>query len=619
MLSTRTWGVPSLALALAILTGGEDAGARAAVAESVPGELIVRFEPGTAARERLAARDTADVDFDRALPLRRTQLVSTERGQSVATAAAQLERSPDVAYAEPNYVRESSALPDDPFFSKLYGLDNTGQTVAGIPGTPDADIDAPEAWELAGGSPDAVAAVIDSGVDLGHPDLAGAIWTNPGETGAGRESNGVDDDANGLVDDWRGWDWASDDGLPADENGHGTHVSGTIAATADNATGITGVSSGSRVMALRVLDAAGSGSVADLISAYRYAGAEGARVVNASLGGSGFSRSELAAIEANPDTLFVVAAGNGGVDGVGDDVESTPEYPCAYPAANIVCVAATDQDDAMAGFSNFGSTSVDLAAPGVRTLSTVPGGGYAYYSGTSMATPHVAGTAALIASRFPTAGVAAMRAALFGGTDPKPALAAATVTGGRLNAEGALRSAARSAGVELPGDSPGIEPPGDSGSPEVEPPGGPLPAPAAAPPVITPVEPAVASAPPPAADRSAPRISLSLVRGRGLGALLSRGLVLRSRCSERCKLALRVRVDPRTAIRSRLSRTRRTKVVGRAARGSARRSHRVVIRLSRRARVRLRRLRVVRLTVTATATDAAGNARRVRRDLRVRR
>lgn len=617
MLSTRTWGVPSLALALAILTGGEDAGARAAVAESVPGELIVRFEPGTAARERLAARDTADVDFHRALPLKRTQLVSTGRGQSVAAAVTELERSPDVAYAEPNYVRELSALPDDPFFSKLYGLDNTGQTVAGIPGTPDADIDAPEAWELAGGSPDAVVAVIDSGVDLGHPDLAGAIWTNPGETGAGRESNGVDDDANGLVDDWRGWDWASDDGLPADENGHGTHVSGTIAATADNATGIAGVSSGSRVMALRVLDSAGTGSVADLISAYRYAGAQGAQVVNASLGGSGFSHSELAAIEANPDTLFVVAAGNGGADGVGDDVESTPEYPCAYQAANIVCVAATDQDDAMAGFSNFGSTSVDLAAPGVRTLSTVPGSGYAYYSGTSMATPHVAGTAALIASAVPTAGVPAMRAALLEGTDPKPALATRTVTGGRLNAEGALRSAARSAGVELPGGSPETEPSGDS--PEVEPPGGPLPAPAAAPPATTPVRPPVASAPPPAADRSAPRISLSLVRGRQLRALLSRGLVLRSRCSERCKLALQVRVGPRTAIRSRLSRTRRTKVVGRATTGTARRSHRVVIRLSRRARVRLRRLRVVRLTVTATATDAAGNVRRVRRGLRVRR
>ncbi len=591
VLSTRTWGVISLALALA-LTGGEEAGARAA-AQSVPGELIVRFEPGTEAGERLAARGVADVHFDRALPLRKTQLVSTEDGQSVAAAAVELERSPDVAYAEPNYVRELSALPDDPFFSELHGLNNTGQTVAGVSGTPDADIDAPEAWELGGGSPGVVVAVIDSGVDLDHPDLAAAIWTNPGETGAGRESNGVDDDANGLVDDWRGWDWASDDALPADESGHGTHVSGTIAATGDNATGITGVSSGARVMALRTLDSAGRGSVADLISAYRYASAKGARVVNASLGGSGFSHSELAAIEANSNTLFVVAAGNGGADGVGDDVQITPEYPCAYPAANIVCVAASDQDDALAGFSNFGSTAVDLAAPGVRTLSTVPGG-YAYYSGTSMAAPHVAGTAALIASRVPAASVGVMRAALLEGTEPKPGLATATATGGRLNAERSLRSAAGHAGVKLP----------DVSAPT---------------PSATPVATKTPSPSRPAADRKAPSLALSLVRGRGLRVLLSRGLALRSRCSERCRLRVGVRVRRRTAVRSRLSGTRHTSVVGRATRGVARRQHRVRIRLSRRARMRLRRLPAVRLTVTAVATDPAGNARRVTRSLRVRR
>jgi len=565
----------------------------AATPESVPGEVIVRFAPGVDAPDRAAARVEADVDFERALPLRGVQLVTAELGQSVPAAVAELERSSDVLYAEPNLIRRAHAVPNDSFFPLLWGLHNTGQTVGGFPGssgTPDADIDAPEAWDLTLGSPDVVVGVVDSGVEVTHEDLSSAIWANPGESGE-LESNGVDDDGNLLVDDWRGWDWVDDDNLPGDEDGHGTHVSGTIAASGNNDAGVTGVSWGSRVMPLRVLDADGEGNVADLISAYRYAAAEGAQIVNASLGGQGFSPLELDAIRAAPNTLFVVAAGNEGAN-----VDGTAEYPCAYTAANIVCVAASDQNDALADFSNFGSTSVDLAAPGELIGSTWPGDGYVYLDGTSMATPHAAGVAALIWSLEPAASVAEVKAALLGGIDAKSAFAGKTVTGGRLNAHRSLQFAS---GSDL--TPPAVTPQATPSTPASGPPA-PAPSPA---PTPTPVP-----APVLALDRSAPVLSLALAERRRLRTALSRGLALRARCSERCRLSLRMVVDGRTAKRAGLSRTRRAMVVGRATvtvTGSARR---VALRFGRKARIRLLHLRSFRLTVKAAAGDRVGNVRR---------
>lgn len=564
----------------------------------------MRFAPSADSGDRVAAREQAEVDFERGLPLPGVQLVKAEPGQSVRAAEVELERSAGVVYAEPNFIRSLSAVPNDPFFTNLYGLQNTGQSVAGVSGTPDADIDAPEAWNLTTGSPDVVAAVVDSGVDVNHPDLDSVIWANPGESGSGKESDGIDDDANGLVDDYRGWDWVADDNLPADENSHGTHVSGTITASGNDGTGITGVSQNSRVMPLRVLDANGSGTVADLISAYRYAGAKGAPILNASLGGSGYSNAELAAINAAPNTLFVVAAGNGGADGIGDNVESTPEYPCAYPAANIVCVAASDQNDALAGFSNFGASSVDLAAPGVRTLSSVPGTGYSYFSGTSMATPHTAGVAALIRSLVPGASVAGVKSALLGGTEAKSAFTGKTVTGGRLNAERSLQLAAASAGVPVPVPPPAApatqpsdpNPVRNAPPEEAEPTPTPTPTPLPAPAV--------------ALDRSVPALSLALSSRRRLRMALTRGLPLRARCSEACALKLRLVVEGPTAIRSGLSRSRKAVAVGQAATSASPRAKTILIKFSRGSRARLKRLRSVRLTVRATATDRAQNVRR---------
>jgi subtilisin family serine protease len=234
--------------------------------------------------------------------------------------------------------------------------------VLGHAGTPDADIDAPESWSSLTSRGTATVAVVDSGVAYDHPDLAANMWSNPAET-----ANGVDDDNNGYVDDVRGWDWPGLDNDPQDLNGHGTHVAGTIAAVADNGTGVAGVAPDVSIMPLRALDATGSGTTADIVEAFAYAAAEGADVVNASLGGPAYSQAMSDVIARSTGTLFVVAAGNEAASN-----EAVPSYPCNYPAANLICVAATDNNDRLASFSNYGSTAVDLAAPGVDILSAVP-------------------------------------------------------------------------------------------------------------------------------------------------------------------------------------------------------------------------------------------------------
>jgi thermitase len=408
----------------------------------VPGEVLVRYQPGTTPAERAEVRGQLDAKVERRLPIARLELLDIEDGSSVGEAVSALEDRPEVAYAEPNFVYGSTAIPDDPLFPFLWGLDNTGQS----DGTPDADVDAPEAWEETTGSASVAVAVVDTGVATGHADLDQNLWTNPGE-----EANGVDDDGNGLVDDLGGWDWVGDDGSPDDPHGHGTHVAGTIGAEGNNGKGVTGVSWDVSLMPLRVLADDGYGTSADVAAAFAYAGAKDAAVVNASLSGSGLSLSVRNAIAGAPGTLFVVAAGNGGEDSIGDDNDSTPQYPCNYRHANLICVAATTRSDVLAGFSNFGSDSVDLAAPGVGIRSTYPkAGGYRDLSGTSMATPHVAGGAALLAAARPGATVAELRALLLNGVDPKPSLAGRVVTGGRLNLAGSLAASTEPAGAPDP-------------------------------------------------------------------------------------------------------------------------------------------------------------------------
>jgi subtilisin family serine protease len=325
----------------------------------VPGELLVRFANRVSAAKRGAVRSGVGATLERKL-VRGLEVLKVDSG--VNGVAEALERRPEVLYAEPNFVYSIASAPDDPKLPQLWGLQNTGQVVDGQAGTADADIDAPEAWDNATGDASVTVAVVDTGIAYDHPDLAPNAWTNPGET-----TNGIDDDGNGYVDDVRGWDWPAGDNDPQDANGHGTHVAGTIGAAANDGIGITGVAWDVSLMPRRVLAADGSGTLADIVAGFAYAGAEGADVVNASLGGPEYSQAMEDVIAGSPQTLFVVAAGNGT-----EDTDAHPTYPCSFPATNLVCVAATDNQDRLADFSNYGAESVDLAAPGVGIVSTVP-------------------------------------------------------------------------------------------------------------------------------------------------------------------------------------------------------------------------------------------------------
>ncbi len=431
------------ALALALLTTGVPIVAATAAENQPPGQVP---EAGFVAGEILVKFDNAvssDIRHDlhrslgshrlRRLPLPGWELVRLPRGATVAQGVAAYEARPEVTLAEPNYLYQLRATPNDPSLGELWGLHNVGQSVAGVSGTADADIDAPEAWDISRGDASVAVAVVDSGVDYQHPELSGRIWTNPGETGAGKETDLLDNDFNLYFDDWRGWDWVDDDNAPQDPVGHGTHVAGVIGAAGNNAQAITGVNWDVRIMPLRVLDSNGMGTGADVASAFRYAADKGARIVNASFGGPNISQAVRDAIKTSSNTLFVFAAGNGNQDGIGDNNDATPDYPCALTEPNIVCVAATNQSDALAGFSNYGPSSVDLAAPGTTILSTVPGG-FLYASGTSMSAPFVAGVAALGWASTPSAGQTTIKDALLNGVDPKPSLSGKLVTGGRLNA-----------------------------------------------------------------------------------------------------------------------------------------------------------------------------------------
>ena len=369
-----------------------------------PRELLVRFERGASQRDALATVNGTIVER---LPVRGLVRVRLDSGTTIASADAALERRPDVVYAEPNDEFELYATPNDTYFGDLWGM----QSIA-----------APLAWDVTTGSDSVVVGVVDSGVDYVHADLADNIWANAGELPA----NGVDDDANGYVDDVRGWDFHSADADPHDLNGHGTHVAGTIGARGNNGGGVAGVNWRVKLMPLRVGDTMLSGAA--IVGALTYACAKGVKVINGSFGSSTFSESIHNAIVACPNTLFVFAAGNSARNN-----DLLPRYPCADASPNVICVAGTQVGDTLAPFSNWGATTVDLAAPGAGILSTIPGDLLDVFDGTSMASPHVAGAAALVLSRRPALTTSELRNTLLLSVDPKPTLAGAVVTGGRLN------------------------------------------------------------------------------------------------------------------------------------------------------------------------------------------
>ena len=415
--------------------------APAGAAKYVPGQLLVRFRPGTPRSWQEAAHGGLKAQvLRRYRSVENLALVRLPAGVSVEEAVKLYRRDPNVLYAEPDYLLHADVTPTDPSFGQLWGLHNTGQKG----GTPDADIDAPAAWDLTPGDSTVVVGVIDTGIDYTHADLAANMLQLEANC-----SDFVDDDGNGHIDDCFGLDTFNTDPNPMDDVGHGTHVAGTIGARGNNGVGVVGVNWRVSLLACKFLGAGGSGPTSAAIACLDYFADLkdlGVNLVatNNSWGGGAFEQALFDAIDAHRQRgiLFIAAAGNGGADNVGDDNDSEPHYPSSFFLPNIIAVAATTRTDARSSFSNFGRRSVHLGAPGSSILSTTPPAvppfnTYDTFSGTSMATPHVTGVAALLKAENPARDWIAIKNLILAGGDTKTSLNN-TVTGKRLNALAAM-------------------------------------------------------------------------------------------------------------------------------------------------------------------------------------
>ena len=430
-----------------------------AASSYMPGEILVTFKPNVPQEHirnlHLQMGAVKKMDFR----LIKGQKVRVPKGLSVEQAVEIYRRDPSVLYAEPNYIRRPLITePNDPNFPDQWNLDM---------------VEAPEAWDIIREAPDLVVAVIDSGIDFLHPDLDDNLWTNLEEI----PNDGLDNDGNGFIDDTIGWDFVGnqvcaldeegacdcpqddpdlvdDPGLPnpVDDFGHGTHVAGIIAAEGNNKVGVSGILWRAKLMALKIIDKNGCGSVADEIQAIEYAIAQKADIINASFGGEESSEAERDTIAAAGAAGIVVVAAAGNT---GQDNDSMPIYPASYNLNNLISVTATDENDQLAGFSNFGAQSVDVAAPGDCVLSTLPEGEFSlkgmqrcfgetlgssqgYISGTSMAAPHVTGAAGLLLALDSSLSPSQLRSHILSTSDKKDSLASRVVSGGRINLYRAL-------------------------------------------------------------------------------------------------------------------------------------------------------------------------------------
>jgi subtilisin family serine protease len=362
-------------------------------------------------------------------------------GKTAESLIQEIQKNQIIERVEKDAWVTTNEIADEQMGIELWGMENEGQPIQGVPGVANVDLDVNKAWQTTTGSGDVVVAIIDEGIDFSHPDLAGREWVNPGEVAG----NGIDDDGNGYIDDINGYDFFNKDGSvydPGDGDYHGTHVAGTIAGNL-NGSGVVGVAPNVKLMSCKFLGP-GGGYLSDAIFAIEYYKSFGVKISNNSWGGGGYSE-ELKQSILNSDSLFVCAAGNSGMD-----IDVSPEYPAGYDCDNILSVAAIDNTGNRAYFSNYGTKSVDVAAPGVNVLSSQPGGQFAYFNGTSMASPHVAGLAALVMS----AGVqdpAAIKANIMAATVEKPlaSVQGITVTGGLANALAVIPMA--SGDDDLPG------------------------------------------------------------------------------------------------------------------------------------------------------------------------
>lgn len=371
----------------------------AAEPEAVPGEFIVKLKSPISSQS-LSVLSTELGYIKDVIPNQNIVVIKRPMFEIQSTVVKSLSDHPDVDIIEPNFIYRINKAPNDPMLGQLWGMKNVGQPDSqkkdGIAGM---DINAEKAWDIQTGSRDIIVAVIDTGVDFNHPDLKDNMWTNDAELNG---KAGVDDDGNGIVDDIYGASFVNANaptGSPLDDHGHGTHCSGTIGAKGDDGKGIVGVAWNVRIMGVKFLSASGSGSLDGALKAIDYATSKGAKVLSNSWGGGGYSETLKQAIERShaAGTLFVAAAGN-----ESNNNDASPTYPATYDVPNVLSVAAVDNRGQIASFSNYGKSKVHVGAPGVNVYSSVKGGKYDSWSGTSMAAPHVSGMAALLASNEPT-------------------------------------------------------------------------------------------------------------------------------------------------------------------------------------------------------------------------
>jgi subtilisin family serine protease len=342
----------------------------------VPGQVVIKYKRGTLAKATAASLEALGITVVKSFDALPFVVGKFSTGKNIDEILHDCRALPNVEYAEPNYLvsamegkhdvlegghearttRQFAAIiPNDPRFNEQWHLNQES----------DHDIDAPEAWDITVGSSAVVVGIVDTGLDYDHEDLQDNIWINPGESGGGKESNRIDDDGNGYIDDWRGWDFANRDNDPFDDNGNGTHTAGIVGAVGNNGKGVAGVNWKVKLMALKFLGGNGSGSEMDAAEAIIYATNNGAKILSNSWGGGGFSQllKDVIQYAHERGVLFIAAAGR-----AGSDNDLAPNYPASYDVPNVVSVTSSERDDKL--FGNFGRRTVDLAAPGLGLLST---------------------------------------------------------------------------------------------------------------------------------------------------------------------------------------------------------------------------------------------------------
>ncbi|MDP8218929.1 MAG: S8 family serine peptidase [Candidatus Theseobacter exili] len=383
-----------------------------------PDRILVKFKGNITAEQASDKGYTINATFMRKFDKSGICVYKLDANEEIAIKLQELKSDPDIEFAEPDYLVSACIVPDDTYYPDQWGMPKVA---------------APETWDYTTNGSGVIIACIDSGINYNHPDLAGNLWVNSNEI----PNNGIDDDLNGYVDDYWGWDFENGDKDPIDDYGHGTMVAGVMAAVGNNTIGVAGVCWSARIMTIKFLDSNGDGYLSDAVPAIEYAVQMGAKIINNSWGGPDYSASLSLAIQLARDkgVRVVAAAGN---DSLNMDPTPNREYPACYGIDNIISVMATDQNDFMPYWTNYGYTTADLAAPGQSIKSTAMDGDYMTKDGTSFSAPFVSGTAALIWTTTPSLTYAQVKNYIMNTVDIPPSLNTKCVTGGRLNIRNAL-------------------------------------------------------------------------------------------------------------------------------------------------------------------------------------